>query len=1096
MQCYASLCLTLAHSLNPLTFVTAIVQEAFLFQTTMKTRKVQLFFLLILLVIILVALVTYTDITGIHVTWLSSLTPENKGHTVSVKYDNETMSLYLQRYEDPGPCVDPACNTTFLPPRARLQRLVSTQYNVSSRHLEVLRSLGARVPPADLVFLTAASEDHFDESQGVIRDLHEKVFPWLTNNTNYSYNLIYYDLGLANKSLALAHSSHSKLLMWMDASVRFKSGDVSLIIQRVMADGFFIQRDGWMMPRHVMPVMLQYFHTEACLLAPFYEVEANFFVVKNEPLMSKVVLDPWVACAFAPRCVYPGDDWRKLLPCHGDKRGYSVCHRFDQAALGVILVTLFDFKLSHLVVPDNNVYIWRDDKATKMNRKRKLFLMFILLVITYVALMTYTNGTGIPRPWLSFQTPQTKDDIVSAEYDNDLISMYLQRWKDGGPCVDPACNTTFLPPRARLHRLVSTQYNVSSRHLEVLRSLGARVPPADLVFLTAASEDHFDESQGVIRDLHEKVFPWLTSNTNYSYNLIYYDLGLANKSLALLTKYCRCHVLSFPFQSLPEVFKNLRTYQWKPVLIKAHSPHSKLLMWMDASVRFKSGDVSLIIQRVMADGFFIQHNNYMMPRHVMPVMLQYFHTEACLLAPFYEAGANFFVVKNEPLMSKVVLDPWVACAFAPRCVYPGDDWSKLLTCPLYKRGYSLCHRLVVEDLHIPPVRKCKFTKLPKDTFTTGLVIIKVHYAAILYKAAEGHFANRTCNNKGTLYRHTCSSQIPDPVWILLFTKLPKDTFTTGLGIIKVHYAAIHGGPCVDPACNTTFLPPRARLQRLVSTQYNVSSRHLEVLSSLGARGPPADLVFLTAASENHFEESQGVIRELHEKVFPWLTNNTNYSYNFIYYDLGLANKSLALLTKYCRCHVLSFPFQSLPEVFKNLKTYQWKPVIVKAHSPHSKILMWMDASIRFKSGNVSLVIKRVMADGFFMKHAIHMMPRHVMPEMLQYFHTEACLLAPFYEAAAYFFVVKNEPLMSKVVLDPWVACAFAPRCVYPGDDWRKLLACPRDKSGYSLCHRFDQAALGVILVTLFDFKSTQLAVPVNNVYTQRGNRVKYFPDTL
>ncbi|XP_025112267.1 uncharacterized protein LOC112575001 [Pomacea canaliculata] len=320
-------------------------------------------------------------------------------------------------------------------------------------------------------------------------------------------------------------------------------------------------------------------------------------------------------------------------------------------------------------------------------------------------------------------------------------------------------------------------------------------------------------------------------------------------------------------------------------------------------------------------------------------------------------------------------------------------------------------------------------------------------------AAKGHFASRICDNK-------------DP------------------------------GPCVDPACNTTFLPPRARLQRLVSTQYNVSSRHLEVLRSLGARVPPADLVFLTAASEDHFDESQGVIRDLHEKVFPWLTNNTNYSYNLIYYDLGLANKSLALLTKYCRCHVLSFPFQSLPEVFKNLKTYQWKPVIVKAHSPHSKILMWMDASIRFKSGNVSLVIKRVMADGFFMKHAIHMMPRHVMPEMLQYFHTEACLLAPFYEAAAYFFVVKNEPLMSKVVLDPWVACAFAPRCVYPGDDWRKLLACPRDKSGYSLCHRFDQAALGVILVTLFDFKSTQLAVPVNNVYTQRGNRVKYFPDTL
>ncbi|XP_025113908.1 uncharacterized protein LOC112575954 isoform X2 [Pomacea canaliculata] len=323
----------------------------------------------------------------------------------------------------------------------------------------------------------------------------------------------------------------------------------------------------------------------------------------------------------------------------------------------------------------------------------------------------------------------------------------------------------------------------------------------------------------------------------------------------------------------------------------------------------------------------------------------------------------------------------------------------------------------------------------------------------VFKVTKGHFVSKTCKNKDV-------------------------------------------GPCVDPACNTTFLPPRARLQRLVSTQYNVSSRHLEVLRSLGARVPPADLVFLTAASEDHFDESQGVIRDLHEKVFPWLTNNTNYTYNFIYYDLGLTNNSLALLTKYCRCHVLSFPFQSLPEVFKNLKTYQWKPLLVKAHSPHSKLLMWMDASVRFKSGDVSLIIQRVMADGFFIQHNIYMMPRHVMPVMLQYFHTQACLLAPFYEVEANFFVVKNEPLMSKAVLDPWVACAFAPRCVYPGDDWRKLLACFDNKRGYSVCHRFDQAALGVILVTLFDFKLSYLVVPDNNVNIQRGNKVKYFSNNI
>ncbi|PVD21542.1 hypothetical protein C0Q70_17340 [Pomacea canaliculata] len=151
----------------------------------------------------------------------------------------------------------------------------------------------------------------------------------------------------------------------MDASVRFKFGDVSLIIQRAMANGLFIQRNDYMMARHVMPAMLQYFHTEACLLAPFYETETNFLVVKNERLMSKAVLDPWLACAFAPRCIYPGHNWRSLVTCPEGKQGYSLCHRFDQAALGVILVTLFDLKLSHLVAPDKNTtyYLAKDDKV-------------------------------------------------------------------------------------------------------------------------------------------------------------------------------------------------------------------------------------------------------------------------------------------------------------------------------------------------------------------------------------------------------------------------------------------------------------------------------------------------------------------------------------------------------------------------------------------------------------------------------------------------------------------------------------------------------------------------------------------------------------
>ena len=50
-------------------------------------------------------------------------------------------------------------------------------------------------------FLTAASDNHFLESQGLLKDLFQKVFPFLTNNTRFTFRLVYYDLGLTQSQV-------------------------------------------------------------------------------------------------------------------------------------------------------------------------------------------------------------------------------------------------------------------------------------------------------------------------------------------------------------------------------------------------------------------------------------------------------------------------------------------------------------------------------------------------------------------------------------------------------------------------------------------------------------------------------------------------------------------------------------------------------------------------------------------------------------------------------------------------------------------------------------------------------------------------------
>ena len=98
-------------------------------------------------------------------------------------------------------------------------------------------------------------------------------------------------------------------------------------------------------------------------------------------------------------------------------------------------------------------------------------------------------------------------------------------------------------------------------------------------------------------------------------------------------------------------------------------------------------------------------------------------------------------------------------------------------------------------------------------------------------------------------------------------------------------------------------------------------------------------------------------------------------------------------------------------------------------------------------------------------------------------------------------VMKNNIFNQVAVVGPWVSCAFSPDCLCPmnsDNNYNCLmyLMCstkPRD-NGFFYCHRYDQAALGMILTTLFQLKTSEIVIPAHDVYVfQRGNIVKYLP---
>ncbi|XP_067675023.1 uncharacterized protein [Haliotis asinina] len=299
------------------------------------------------------------------------------------------------------------------------------------------------------------------------------------------------------------------------------------------------------------------------------------------------------------------------------------------------------------------------------------------------------------------------------------------------------------------------------------------------------------------------------------------------------------------------------------------------------------------------------------------------------------------------------------------------------------------------------------------------------------------------------------------------------------------------------ACKESSCPqpkPTSPIESLKSVLSTMSGLNHEDLSLLMGLFPEPHsgrrIMFVTAASSDHFDESQAHIKNLHQKVFP-VTKN----YTFVYYDLGLLSWQRKQLKKHCRCEVRSFPLKHMPWRVKNLMCYTWKPIIVQANLPKADILVWMDASVRFSNNKViNPLLHDVDKRGIVVYPGRYSVAQHTLQITMKYMKEDICSLAPLDEHQATFIAFKNELLIREAVVKPWVACALSPTCMCTRNPYLDL-SCKVGMHNYNKCHRFDQSAISIILNKLFrghtdTFSSPNAMAP--KIDLRRGHRENYF----
>lgn len=218
---------------------------------------------------------------------------------------------------------------------------------------------------------------------------------------------------------------------------------------------------------------------------------------------------------------------------------------------------------------------------------------------------------------------------------------------------------------------------ISGEHRQILKDMQHKIEGEyDLIMVSGVSSNHFTESQALLKNLHEIVFPALSF---LKFTLVVYDLGLSEKENVEYQKYCQCNLIKFPFDHFPSHVHVMKCFGWKPLVIRAHADNSKFVMWLDASVRFQNihGLLNAIelasvygLQQHVQPKVFIRN-----PFRSLPSVFHYFGDTPCAHLAFNQVESNWGIYRRSLLVKDLILDSWVACGLQSACTCPVDQDS-------------------------------------------------------------------------------------------------------------------------------------------------------------------------------------------------------------------------------------------------------------------------------------------------------------------------------------------------------------------------------------------------------------------------------------
>lgn len=112
-------------------------------------------------------------------------------------------------------------------------------------------------------------------------------------------------------------------VLYLDSSIRFKSGELAPIFTTLKETGLLTQFIGLKLTCYTNPQMFAWFNEEVKSYESFFTIEANILLFHRN-FLTTLMMKSWVTCALDENCIAPPGS--RIGGCCG-------CHRYDQDAI-------------------------------------------------------------------------------------------------------------------------------------------------------------------------------------------------------------------------------------------------------------------------------------------------------------------------------------------------------------------------------------------------------------------------------------------------------------------------------------------------------------------------------------------------------------------------------------------------------------------------------------------------------------------------------------------------------------------------------------------------------------------------------------------